>query len=146
MRLGSSCGPRWDRGSKKNSRFSFQHVKCPEKANDRQHGCFGVSETCVGTAALCLRKGLRAGDRPSSGGREHPNQQCTRRPPPCLHFYGQQKPYTWFRLGEMVLEGGCHALALAFLGKTVALLPPGLQQQEKVSRNRIRTETSPSTG
>ncbi|CAM9144889.1 unnamed protein product, partial [Hapterophycus canaliculatus] len=42
-----------------------------------------------------------------------------------------QKPYTWFRLGGVVLEGGCHALALAFAGKAVALLPPGLQQQEK---------------
>ncbi|CAM9696611.1 unnamed protein product, partial [Scytosiphon promiscuus] len=40
-------------------------------------------------------------------------------------------PYTWYRLGEVVLGGGCHALALSFLAKAVALLPPGLQQQEK---------------
>lgn len=52
-------------------------------------------------------------------------------PLPSLTAVGQ-KPYTWFRLGQVVLEGGCYALALAFLTKAVALLPPGLQQQEKV--------------
>lgn len=43
-----------------------------------------------------------------------------------------QKPYTWFKLGQAVLEGGCYALALALLAKAAVLLPPGLQQQEKV--------------
>ncbi|CAN0385559.1 unnamed protein product [Pylaiella littoralis] len=42
-----------------------------------------------------------------------------------------KKPYTWFRLGKVVLEAGCYSLALAFLVKAVALLPAGLQQQEK---------------
>jgi len=43
-----------------------------------------------------------------------------------------QNPYTWFRFGKVVLEGGCPALALAFLTKAVSLLPVGLQRQEKV--------------
>ncbi|CAM9360598.1 unnamed protein product [Ectocarpus fasciculatus] len=42
-----------------------------------------------------------------------------------------KKPYTWFSFGEVVLEGGCYALTLAFLAKAVALLPSGLHQQEK---------------
>lgn len=44
-----------------------------------------------------------------------------------------QNPYTWFSFGEVVLEGGCYALTLAFLAKAVALLPSGLHRQEKVS-------------
>ncbi|CBJ25529.1 hypothetical protein Esi_0003_0165 [Ectocarpus siliculosus] len=42
-----------------------------------------------------------------------------------------KNPYTWFSFGEVVLEGGCYALTLAFLAKAVALLPSGLHQQEK---------------
>ncbi|CAB1101527.1 unnamed protein product [Ectocarpus sp. CCAP 1310/34] len=42
-----------------------------------------------------------------------------------------KNPYTWFNYGEVVLEGGCYALTLAFLAKAVALLPSGLLQQEK---------------
>lgn len=33
----------------------------------------------------------------------------------------------------MLLKGGCFALSLTFLDKATGLLPPGLQQQEKVS-------------
>lgn len=36
-------------------------------------------------------------------------------------------------MGEVLLQGSCEAPALAYLDKAVALLPPGLEQQEKVS-------------
>lgn len=64
------------------------------------------------------------------------NQKCIGFPL-CVDRNGSacvwQDPYTWYRFGEVLLHGHCYALGLVFFDKAVALLPPGLEQQEKVS-------------